>query len=137
MNGDGGGERMASAPLGPLRRPRAVTAIGWLFIATGVIGIGYHVTELDPRQPFAGDVLWILGLRLLALVAGVFILGGAEWARWLALAWLAYHVVLGATHSASDATTHALLLTAIGFLLLRPSTTAWFRRRDDSRSVSA
>jgi hypothetical protein len=114
------------------KRPHSVTAIAWLFIAAGVLGFGHHVTELDLRQPFADGVLWTLIVRLLALVAGVFMLRGADWARWLALAWLAFHVLLGAAHSVSNAVIHAILLGAIAFALLRPSTTAWFRQRGDS-----
>ena len=28
------------------KRPLSITIIGWLFIATGVVGIAYHATEL-------------------------------------------------------------------------------------------
>ena len=35
----------------------------------------------------------------LAIVCGVFLLRGHNWARWLALAWIAFHVVLSAFHA--------------------------------------
>ena len=107
------------------QRPRSITVIGCLFIAAGVFGLAYHAGELS--NPFQYDVLWVLVLRLLAIVGGVFVLTGASWARWLLLGWLAYHVMLSAWHSASELVVHSVLLAAIGYGLLRPQASAYFR----------
>lgn len=109
-----------------IRRPRAVTLVGYLFIATGIIGFSYHVKEFQLRSPLANDALLVLLIRLLALVAGIFILRGANWARWVAILWLAYHVVLSAFHSWSEAAVHALLLAVIGYVLLRRDAAEYF-----------
>ena len=113
----------------PLRakRPRSVTVIGWLFIATGIVGLAYHATELDIRRLFEDDAVWVLLVRLLAIVAGVFMLRGANWARWLALAWMAFHVGLSAFHSVPETVAHAVLLAVITYVLLRPEASAYFR----------
>ncbi len=74
------------------KRPLSVTLVGWLFIAAGIVGIAYHATEFNASDPFGYDLLLALGVRILAIVGGAFALRGANWARWLLLVWLAYHV---------------------------------------------
>jgi hypothetical protein len=108
------------------KRPLFVTIISCVFIAAGVIGLAYHSTDFAKR-PFHYDVVWVSLLRLLAIVCGVFMLRGSNWARWLALAWLAYHVAIGALHSTTELVMHAVLLAVFAFFLLRPPATAYFR----------
>lgn len=112
----------------PTKRPRSVTLIAWLFIAAGTIGVVYHATEFDVRRPFDNDGGWVLLVRLLAIVGGGFMLRGADWARWLVLAWLAYHVILSAFHSWSETAVHAVLLAGMAYVLLRPEATSHFFR---------
>src|SRR5438874_1338460 len=107
-------------------RPRSVTVIGWLFIATGVVGLAYHATEFKPQNPFPSNLLWVGFVRLLAVVGGAFVLRGSAAARWLVLAWLGYHVALSAFHSLSEVVFHALLLAVISWLLFRPAPSAYF-----------
>jgi hypothetical protein len=57
----------------------------------------------------------------------VFLLRGRNWARWGVIVWLAYHVVLSAFHSALAVVIHTLLLAVIGYLLMRPRESAYFR----------
>lgn len=108
-------------------RPRSVTVIGWLFVAAGIVGFVYHATELTTTGPVDSDVVWVLFVRLLAIVGGAFMLRGADWARWLVLAWIAYHVVLSAFHSWSETAVHAVLLAGVAVILLRPEASAYFR----------
>jgi hypothetical protein len=107
------------------KRPLSVIIIGWLFIAAGSFGLVYHLNEL--RQPFHNDLGWVLLLRLMAIVGGVFMLLGRNWARWLTLIWLAYHVVLSAFHSRSELVMHSLLLVVIAYFLFRPKAVEYFR----------
>lgn len=111
----------------PGTRPRSVTAIAYLFVAAGVFGLAYHAADIDPRGPFDYRLAWVLVVRLLAIVAGVFLLRGANWARWLAIAWIGYHVALSALHSWVDTAVHAVLLAGIAYVLLRPPVAAFFR----------
>jgi len=46
------------------------------------------------------------------------LLMGHNWARWLILAWLAFHVVVSAFHSLSDSIALVVLLIIVGFVLL-------------------
>jgi hypothetical protein len=110
------------------RRPPSVTFIGCLFIGAGVIGIAYHATKFSVDEPFQHELMWVLSLRLLAVIGGFFVLWGANWARWLLLFWTAYHVVLSAFHSLPELVVHSVLLAVIAYLLLRSQTSAYFRR---------
>lgn len=113
-----------------VRRPHTVTAVGLLFVAAGIVGTAYHATQIDLRDPLGTAEPFVLLLRVVALVAGVFLLRGAGWARWVALAWMALHVGIGALHSWSQALAHLALLAGIGWALLRAPGSAYFRRAD-------
>ena len=112
------------------KRPLTVTIIGWIFIATGAIGLAYHLTEIKPDQPFQSENVWILLLRVVAIVSGVFMLRGSNWARWLALAWIAFHVFLSFLHSWQQVLVHCLFFVVIGYVLFRPEARAYFRHRE-------
>ncbi len=106
------------------KRPVSITILGWIFIAAGSVGLIYHFRELTP---FSSEALWISLVRLIAIVAGIFLLRGQDWARWLALLWMAFHVVVSIFHSWSQVAMHALFLIVIAWLLFRPVATAYFR----------
>ena len=107
------------------KRPPSVTIIGCIFIAAGIIGFAYHVTEFKTLPPF--EVVWVCLLRLLAIFGGMFVLRGHNWARWLLLVWMAYHVVLSAFHPLSELVAHGLLFVVIAYVLFRPQASAYFR----------
>jgi hypothetical protein len=111
------------------RRPRSVTLIGGLFIAAGAIGFAYHAGDLRIEGPFRYELVWVLFLRLLAIVGGIFVLRGANWARWLLLLWMGYHVVLSALHSVSELIMHSVLFAVIAYVLFRAQASAYFRNR--------
>ncbi len=109
------------------KRPLSVTIIGCVFIAAGLIGFAYHVTEFKSLRPFPNEIVWGLSARLLAILGGVFVLRGHNWARWLLLAWIAFHVVLSAFHSWSELIVHGLLFAVVAYVLFRPRASAYFR----------
>jgi hypothetical protein len=108
------------------QRPISVTIVSWIYIVAGIGGIAAHATELDLRHPFFNDVVLALFVRLLAVVAGAFMLRGANWARWLAIVWIAYHVVLSSFHSVLEVAVHALLLAVFAYFLCRRQANAYF-----------
>ncbi len=110
-----------------MNRPLSVTLISALFIGAGAVGLAYHAAELKSWQPLPYEPLWVCLVRLLAIVLGACMLRGANWARWGALGWLAWHVVLSAFHSWAGLLIHTLLLVVIGLFLLRPRAAAFFR----------
>lgn len=106
------------------KRPISVTIVGVIFIATGVIGAGVHGAEL--KRGFGWDVVVALAISLVAVLCGAYILRGSGWARWLAVAWLGFHVALS-IHSRQQLAMHSALLAVFGYLLFRSSARAYFR----------
>ena len=109
------------------KRPHSVTVISWLFIAAGVVGFAYHATEFRIHNAFQYDLLWVCLVRLLAVLSGFFMLRGCNWARWLLLVWIAYHVVLSGFHSLSELVMHGLLFGVVAYFLLRREASVYFR----------
>ena len=106
-----------------MRRPIPVTILGGLFIVAGLVGIAYHLSE----RPVDPSIILVTFIRILAVVGGVFLLKGHNWARWLLLAWLAFHVVVSAFHSLSEMAAHAVLLIVVAYFLLTLPDTNYFR----------
>ena len=106
-----------------MKRPLPVTILGCLFIVAGLVGLVYHLSE----RPLEPQIALVSIVRLLAVVGGIFLLMGHNWARWLLLAWLAFHVVASAFHSLSESIAHVVLLIVVGYLLLRPPAARYFQ----------
>ena len=106
------------------KRPLSVTIMGWLFIAAGTVGLVYHSRDL--RHLFQNDSVWVCLVRVLAIVAGVYVLRRRNWARWLCVVWMAYHVGLSAYHSMREVIMHAVLLVLIAYCLFQRKASAYF-----------
>ena len=109
------------------KRPLAVTFIACLLIAVGIFGAVIHLRELLPQRPFRWEDLWAPLLGLVAAVAGLFILLGRNWARWLAVAWMAFHVAISFFDSISKIAVHVLLLALIAYALFRRDASTYFQ----------
>src|SRR3954469_12246021 len=116
--------RVGESPGTINKRPLPVTIIGWLFIAAGTVGLVYHAREFKLGDPFDNEAVWVSVVRVLAIVGGVFVLRGRNWARWLLLLWMAVHVVLSVYHSLREVIMHALLTTVIAYFLQREKASA-------------
>jgi uncharacterized membrane protein HdeD (DUF308 family) len=110
--------------LNAAKRPFQVAFLGWLFIVVGTLSSSYHLV----KNPLDRWTVPILLVGIIAVVAGVYLLRGARWSRWLILIWLAFHVVISAFNSLPDAIVHAALLLVIGYFLLGPPTSDYFQR---------
>ena len=109
------------------QRPLAVTIIGCVYVVMGAIGFAYHFTEFNAQHPFQSYIVWVELLRLVAIVCGAYLLRGHNWARWLALAWIGYHVILSAFHSLSQLAIHVVFCAILAYFLFRPTATRYFR----------
>ena len=109
------------------KRPIYVTALGYLLIAAGAIGIVYHFTEFKSTPP--SEYLLVLVVRLIAIVSGVYLLRGKDWARWLSIAWIACHLVISIFHTKQGIVVHAVVLIAFAVLLYLPVANQYFRAR--------
>jgi len=112
---------------GTNKRPLGVMIVGWLYIAVGVGGFAAHFTALR------GLDVWREGIpieltELLAFISGLFLLRGRNWSRWLALAWIAFHVILSAFHARLELAVHCASCAIIAWVLFRPQAARYFER---------
>lgn len=112
-----------------MRRPFSVTLIAGLLLLAGAAGIAYHITDVKTWHPFPYDYFAIFLIRVLAIVAGIYLLRGSNWARWLAILWIAFHVGVSFFDSWITVLIHAILLAVFAYILLRPAATAYFRQQ--------
>lgn len=104
------------------KRPLSILVLSCLYIAIGTTGFAYHF----PRPlEFHYEDVWIEGTELLAFVAGVFMLRGHNWARWVALAWIAFHVAISFPVVRQIAI-HSLFLAVIVWLLFQSRARQYF-----------
>jgi len=109
------------------KRPIYVTVLGYVLIAAGAVGIAYHFMEFKSTP--ASEYLLILVVRLIAIVAGVFVLHGKDWARWLSIAWIAFHLGISIFHTKEGIAVHTAVLIAFCVLLFLPAANRYFRLR--------
>ena len=113
-------------------RPRSITVISWIFIAFGIIALLTSLLSLangTAAQRTADlNARWMIYIiQMLALLCGVFMLYGFNWARWLLVVWLGYHVILGALHSLFELSVHSLLFAVVLYFLFRSPASTYFR----------
>lgn len=106
-------------------RPFAITVLGWLYIVVGVVGLVHH--GLVAIRSWHPEDLWILLIQAVALIAGIFMLRGANWARWVAFVWIAAHVAIAWFSGPQQALVHAIIFAGITILLFRADARAFFR----------
>jgi hypothetical protein len=109
------------------KRPLSVTILAFVYLAVGALGFIAHFTELKAKGAFPYDALLTELVEFIAIVCGAFMLQGHNWARWLALAWIAFHVVLSAFHALPEFAVHCLFGAVIAWLLFRPGAARYFR----------
>lgn len=119
MNQNATGE--VSEAKGRKRIPVTVIVIACLYLAVGIGGSVAHLGE--HRAP---DWIWIEITELLALVCGVFLLRAQNWARWLAIAWIAFHVAIS-FGVLRQLAIHSVFLVLIVWCLFRPDARRFFR----------
>jgi hypothetical protein len=105
-------------------RPISITILACIYIAVGIMGFAYHFREIAVLQH---DSLWIALTEALAIVCGMFMFLGHNWARWLALAWIGFHVILSAFHSIDQVLMHSIICALIAWALLHPKASRYFR----------
>lgn len=111
-----------------MKRPYEVTVIGVLLILTGVAAAAYHFVKLTPRHAFEGANLWIFLVEFVVIVVGAFILRGDNWARWLAMAWMGFHVGISFLDSWNEVAVHSVFFVVIAWALFRRESREYFRR---------
>ena len=106
------------------KAPIAVLIVAVLYLLVGIIGFVYHFPELRAGH---SDAIAIELTEFCAVVAGVGLLLRQNWARWLALVWVMFHVVISLFHPLRELLIHAALCALVAWLLFRPATARWFK----------
>jgi hypothetical protein len=110
-------------------RPVPVIIVSLMYILAGGIGFVYHFGELfNPIEEMIELVLVLL-LRITAVACGILLFLGFKWARWLAIAWMGYHVVLSTFHPVSELIAHIVILAIVALLLFLPVSDRFFKKR--------
>ena len=106
------------------RRPISVLVIACLYLAVNLAGIISHFRGLLAGEQGSA---WAEGTEFVGLICGVFLLLGHNWARWLAVAWILFHVILSVMHSWGEAVMHGLFCVGITWILFRSESSRFFR----------
>jgi uncharacterized membrane protein HdeD (DUF308 family) len=105
-------------------RPLSITIIGWIFVIFGSIalvsGLLPMVNATTAQRVADLKSHWIIHVsRTAQIVAGLFLLRGRNWARWLLVVWIAFHIVIGALHGVLQLSLHVAIFSVILFFLFR------------------
>ena len=106
------------------RRPISLTILAGAYLLVGTAGFVFHFKELLARQP---DAVLVEFVEIIAVLCGAFLLRGQNWARWLALAWIAFHVFLSAFHPLRELAVHSVFFVLIAWILFRADARRYFR----------
>ncbi len=114
------------------KRPSSITVISWIFVAFGSIALltgllpNVNTTAAQRIAEIKGH--WYVHVsRMVMALGGVFMLYGFNWARWLLVVWMGFHVILSLLHSPLQLLVHSLLFVVILYFLFRPPASAYFR----------
>ena len=115
------------------KRPLAVTIICWIFIVFGAIALLYGLlpsgaTNASQRIAELKGHWYVHVSRIVQVLCGVFMLYGFNWARWLLVVWIAFHIVISILHSPFQLLVHSVLFAIILYFLFRRSASAYFRQ---------
>lgn len=115
------------------KRPVSIAVISWIFIVVGIVTfvtgllplIDQGISELLAERPV--EFLIAQFVRTLAVVSGMGMLFGFNWARWLLVGWLGYHVILSIFHPPFELLVHGLLFVVVLYFLFRAQASVYFR----------
>ena len=133
-----------------MKRPSSISVIVWILIVTSGISVITSTVNLNNRMveelmgksllpiPLQYSMLYV-GL-LITIVAGIAMLKGQNWARFLYVAWTALGFVIGVvTSSMKTAMIPGLVVfSVITFFLFRPKANQYFSQKEppgDAQSI--
>jgi uncharacterized membrane protein HdeD (DUF308 family) len=104
------------------KRPLSIVVISLLFILLAAITLVHALVEFINATDRLTDLKshWMIYLSAVAaIVGGLFLFKGENWARWLLVLWMAFHIVVGALHGIGPLVTHVVIFSVILFFLFR------------------
>lgn len=105
--------------------PVSVAGIAILYIVIGAAASAYHFHTLLAHDR---DAVLVELLECSAIVIGVFLLLGYNWARHLAIYWALFHVGVSLADPKHQLLIHVVIAAGIIYLLLRKDAAEYFRR---------
>lgn len=113
------------------KRLISVVMVACVYIAVGAVAFAFYFPTLLKGQP---EAVWIELTELLAIVSGVYLLCRQNWARWLALAWIAFHVVISVFHPVRELLMHSVICVVVAWVLFRPAASRYFREASNPQA---
>ena|ERR1700761_8168824 len=99
--------------MNPKKCPISVLALSFVYAITGIFGFVKNLHAFG--HP---DFWWIEATEVIAMIAGIWMFLGKGWARWLALAWMAFHVAISLRELPILIVHLAIFALTVGALLL-------------------
>jgi hypothetical protein len=113
------------------KRPMSITILASVYLMVGTVGFAVHFSEILARHAFQYDDALVELTELIAIVCGLFMLQGRNWARWLALGWIVFHVAISFFESLQKVAVHGLFLALIVYFLFRPDARTYFQHPEE------
>jgi hypothetical protein len=108
----------------PMKRYLAVIVVACLYLLVGIaVGIEQFPRLVTGQREAIGMEI----AEAVAIVTGVCLLLRQGWARWLAVAWMAFHVAIMFSDP-GKMIVHIVLCGLIAWALFRPESRGWFRK---------
>ena len=110
-------------------RPLPVLIVAILFLIVGVVGSTNHIKDFFETSEKLDVVLLVQLLRISAIVCGILLLRANNLGRWLSIAWILSHIIIGALNSWFQLVAHMVLLAAVAILLFLPVSSRYFQNK--------
>ena len=108
------------------KRPIGVIVVAVLLVLGGAAGL---IGDFMNSHSLSGNYLesvWIAAVNVLGIAAAVFLFRGENWARWLAVAWMAFHVAISFLNAWRQAVMHGVILMLIVLVLFQREAREFF-----------
>lgn len=129
------------------KRPTSVTVIVWLLIVMG--GVSFITLTAMIKNPAAQELMSITPIPLtvqyafayaglvMMIVAGIAMLKGCNWARYLYMIWVGVGLVVGLAVSPLRLVLipQIFVFALVVFLLFRPAATTFFLQKESSHDA--
>ena len=106
--------------------PWSVMVVSALLIVAGAAGLIFHLADFKDAHAISYELILVSFVRLMAVVIGIFILTGRNWARWLAMAWITFHVIVSAFHPVGELAVHLVLCCVFAGALYHRAAAQYF-----------
>jgi hypothetical protein len=107
--------------------PIGVTLIAALLLLAGALGLYGDATSFTTFSANHYEFLLAGIVNLLAIVAAIFLFLGHNWARWLAVVWMAFHVAISYPSAGKIIGHSVFLLLFVWLLFFLRDSRAWYQ----------